>query len=77
MKGVGGGFEGKCGSAFGEPEMKAFIGPYHHHADLLHAALAALVRDAHVTLTHYAAIPRDGLRRAARGLTAWHRRRLL
>ncbi|MEV0678889.1 metallophosphoesterase [Actinosynnema sp. NPDC050436] len=61
VKGFGGGFAGKCGSAFGEPEMKAFI----HHtmgiAERLESALAGLDTDVKVALTHYSPVP-DTLR---------------
>ncbi|RKT54021.1 metallophosphoesterase family protein [Saccharothrix australiensis] len=61
VKGFGGGFAGKCGSAFGEREMKAFI----HHtmgiAESLENALRGLDTDVKVALTHYAPVP-DTLR---------------
>jgi Icc-related predicted phosphoesterase len=61
-KGFGGGFAGKCGSAFGEREMKAFI----EHSELVAARLAdalGTVEDADVlvALTHYSPVP-DTLR---------------
>ena len=61
-KGFGGGFAGKCGSAFGEREMKAFI----EHSELLAARLAQALRtvedaDVLVALTHYSPVP-DTLR---------------
>jgi Icc-related predicted phosphoesterase len=61
-KGFGGGFAGKCGSAFGEREMKAFI----EHSELVAARLAdalSTVEDADVliALTHYSPVP-DTLR---------------
>jgi Icc-related predicted phosphoesterase len=54
VKGFGGGFAGKCGSAFGEPEMKAFIA----HTELAAGRLADALRsvadaDVLVALTHY------------------------
>ncbi|QFZ18068.1 metallophosphoesterase family protein [Saccharothrix syringae] len=61
VKGFGGGFAGKCGSAFGEPEMKAFIGHTTGIADSLRAALDSLDTDVKVALTHYAPVP-DTLR---------------
>lgn len=57
VKGFGGGFAGKCGSAFGEPEMKAFIGHTVGIADTLRDCLARLDCDIKVALTHYAPIP--------------------
>jgi len=60
-KGFGGGFAGKCGHEFGEPEMKAFI----HHtvaiSERLGHALTSLDADVLVALTHYAPCP-DTLR---------------
>jgi Icc-related predicted phosphoesterase len=62
VKGFGGGFTGKCGSAFGEREMKAFI----EHTELVAAQLADALRtvenaDVLVALTHYSPVP-DTLR---------------
>ncbi|PRX45952.1 Icc-related predicted phosphoesterase [Prauserella shujinwangii] len=57
VKGFGGGFAGKCGSAFGEPEMKAFVGHTVEIADKLRSALDSLDCDAKVALTHYAPVP--------------------
>lgn len=56
-KGFGGGFAGKCGSAFGEREMKAFI----EHTELVAARLADALRavedaDVLVALTHYSPV---------------------
>ncbi|HZS48251.1 MAG TPA: metallophosphoesterase [Blastocatellia bacterium] len=55
-KGFGGGFAGACASAFGEPEMKAFI----HHTEQLSAKLqselSALKTDYKLALTHYAPV---------------------
>ncbi|MDQ4010642.1 MAG: metallophosphoesterase [Actinomycetota bacterium] len=61
-KGFGGGFAGRCGSAFGEREMKAFI----EHSELAAARLADALRtvedaDVLVALTHYSPVP-DTLR---------------
>jgi Icc-related predicted phosphoesterase len=53
-KGFGGGFQGACGTAFGEPEMKAFIQHTKRVAAQLEAALAALDGDVRVALLHYA-----------------------
>lgn len=57
VKGFGGGFAGKCGSDFGEPEMKAFIRHTESTAYALHAALQALECDLRIALTHYSPIP--------------------
>jgi Icc-related predicted phosphoesterase len=56
-KGFGGGFAGKCGSAFGEREMKAFI----EHTELVAARFASALRavedaDVLVALTHYSPV---------------------
>jgi Icc-related predicted phosphoesterase len=56
-KGFGGGFAGKCASAFGEPEMKAFIQTTTEVADRLGAALREVDCDVRVALTHYAPVP--------------------
>ena len=56
-KGFGGGFAGACGSDFGEPEMKAFVGHTKALAERLHDALASLDTDHRVALTHYAPVP--------------------
>jgi len=61
VKGFGGGFAGKCGSAFGEPEMKAFICHTMGIAEQLESALRGLDTDVKVALTHYAPVP-DTLR---------------
>jgi Icc-related predicted phosphoesterase len=53
-KGFGGGFEGKCASDFGEPEMKAFVQHTKAFSDLLGTALLELDADVRVSLTHYA-----------------------
>lgn len=57
VKGFGGGFAGKCASAFGEPEMKAFIRTTTEVADRLATALRTLDCDVRVALTHYAPVP--------------------
>jgi Icc-related predicted phosphoesterase len=57
VKGFGGGFAGKCASAFGEREMKAFIQVTTDSADSLGAALRGLDCDVRVALTHYAPVP--------------------
>ncbi|KJK45656.1 metallophosphoesterase [Lentzea aerocolonigenes] len=61
VKGFGGGFAGKCGSAFGEREMKAFIQHTCDIAETLEQALSELDTDIKVALTHYAPVP-DTLR---------------
>jgi Icc-related predicted phosphoesterase len=59
VKGFGLGFAGRCGSDFGEPEMKAFARHGRASAESLTAALAALPpTDVRVVLTHFA--PVDG-----------------
>jgi Icc-related predicted phosphoesterase len=57
VKGFGGGFAGKCGSAFGERQMKGFIA----HTELVAARLASALRavedaDVLVALTHYSPV---------------------
>lgn len=56
-KGFGGGFENACGSEFGEPEMKAFVGHTRALSDRLRDALRALEADVRIALLHYAPIP--------------------
>jgi Icc-related predicted phosphoesterase len=53
VKGFGGGFAGKSGSAFGEREMKAFICHTVETSDRLRVALDQLDVDVKVALTHY------------------------
>ena len=57
VKGFGGGFPGRCGSEFGEPEMKAFMRHSEQTADRLNTALEA-VNDADLTiaLMHYSPV---------------------
>ncbi|WP_298179195.1 metallophosphoesterase [Saccharomonospora sp.] len=57
VKGFGGGFEGRCASAFGEPEMKAFVDHTVEVADRLRSALKSLDADVRVALMHYSPIP--------------------
>ncbi|RCW44637.1 Icc-related predicted phosphoesterase [Halopolyspora algeriensis] len=57
VKGFGGGFAGRCGSSFGEREMKAFIDHSRQLADSLEHALHALDADQRVALTHYSPVP--------------------
>lgn len=56
-KGFGGGFAGRSASAFGEPEMKAFVETTIVVADRLGAALRELDCDVRVALTHYSPVP--------------------
>ncbi|APU20383.1 metallophosphoesterase family protein [Actinoalloteichus sp. GBA129-24] len=56
VKGFGGGFAGKCGTAFGEPEMKAFIDHTTATAQDLRRALSALDADVRIALTHYSPV---------------------
>ncbi|MFC4372966.1 metallophosphoesterase [Nocardia halotolerans] len=55
-KGFGGGFAGKCASAFGEPQMREFADHTVELADGLHAALSELRTDVTIALTHYSPI---------------------
>jgi Icc-related predicted phosphoesterase len=55
-KGFGGGFAGACGTEFGEPEMKAFIGHTRMMAARLKDALASLDADHRIALLHYSPI---------------------
>ncbi len=55
-KGFGGGFAGRCASAFGEGIMREFASYSVDLADSLCAALDGLQTDARVALTHYAPI---------------------
>lgn len=57
VKGFGGGFEGRCASEFGEPEMKMFVGHTTEIAETLRSALDALDCDVQVALMHYSPIP--------------------
>jgi Icc-related predicted phosphoesterase len=57
VKGFGLGFAGRCGSDFGEPEMKAFARHGRAAAEQLSSALAALPEtDVRVALTHFAPV---------------------
>jgi Icc-related predicted phosphoesterase len=56
-KGFGGGFAGRCASAFGEPEMKAFVQTTTDVADRLGHALREVDCDVRVALTHYSPVP--------------------
>jgi len=55
-QGFGGGFAGACGSAFGEPEMKAFIHHTEHLAATLEKSLSDLQSDFRVALLHYSPV---------------------
>lgn len=55
-KGFGGGFEGACGTIFGEPEMKAFIQHTEMLSDRLKENLRSLDTDLKIALLHYAPI---------------------
>ncbi|BFV60215.1 metallophosphoesterase [Kitasatospora sp. CMC57] len=57
-KGFGGGFAGRCGSEFGEQEMKDFIRYSRSLADGLRGALEELADcDLRVALTHFSPVP--------------------
>jgi Icc-related predicted phosphoesterase len=59
-KGFGGGFAGRSGGEFGEPEMKAFIRLTHRCADGLRSALEELDRQGcavRIALTHFSPVP--------------------
>jgi Icc-related predicted phosphoesterase len=56
-KGFGGGFAGRCASAFGEPEMKAFVRHTESSAELLSRALKDVGTECKVALTHYSPVP--------------------
>jgi Icc-related predicted phosphoesterase len=55
-KGFGGGFPGRCGSDFGEPEMKAFVRHSRRLAEGLGEALRGLDAGFRVALTHYSPV---------------------
>ena len=55
-KGFGGGFAGASASAFGEDEMKAFVGHTETLAAGLEEALAGLRADVRIALLHYAPV---------------------
>jgi Icc-related predicted phosphoesterase len=56
VKGFGGGFAGACGTDFGEPEMKAFIGHTRAMAIRLEQALKDLDTPVRVALLHYSPV---------------------
>jgi Icc-related predicted phosphoesterase len=55
-KGFGGGFAGASGTAFGEPEMKAFIERTEAEAGAIEQALADDGADSRVVLLHYSPV---------------------
>jgi Icc-related predicted phosphoesterase len=55
-KGFGGGFAGACASAFGEPEMKAFINHTQDLSNRLKAELESLRTDYRIALVHYSPV---------------------
>jgi Icc-related predicted phosphoesterase len=55
-KGFGGGFAGKAATAFGEPEIKAFVTHTERMAAQLREQLAELETDYRVALTHYSPV---------------------
>jgi Icc-related predicted phosphoesterase len=60
IKGFGGGFAGACATAFGEPEMKAFVAHTQAVAQRLAVSLDELDEDgcdARVALLHYSPVP--------------------
>ncbi len=56
-KGFGGGFAGRCASAFGEPEMKAFVRHTEASADRLLRALKDVEVATKIALMHYSPVP--------------------
>jgi Icc-related predicted phosphoesterase len=55
-KGFGGGFAGACGTEFGEPEMKAFIGHTKGLAGRLELELTTVEADVRIVLLHYSPV---------------------
>ena len=55
-KGFGGGYRGACGTDFGEPEMKAFVGHTKKLSDRLERVLGSLEADLRIALMHYSPI---------------------
>jgi Icc-related predicted phosphoesterase len=55
-KGFGGGFAGRCGSEFGEPEMKAFIRHTRELSERFGETLRSLDCDVRVALMHYSPV---------------------
>ena len=68
VKGFGGGFAGACGTEFGEPEMKAFMGHTREVADRLRTSLLSLDTDVRVALAALLAGRGDAPGRAPRDL---------
>ena len=56
-KGFGGGFAGRCASAFGEPQMKAFVEHTEASAERLSRALKEVDTECKIALTHYSPVP--------------------
>lgn len=56
VKGFGGGFAGKCATAFGEPEMKAFVSATETASAALRSGLRALDTDYRIALLHYSPV---------------------
>ncbi len=56
VKGFGGGFAGKCASAFGEAAMKAFVRHTEEASAALGEALTGLDCDYRIALTHYSPV---------------------
>jgi Icc-related predicted phosphoesterase len=56
-KGFGGGFAGRCASAFGEPEIKSFVRHTEASAERLARALKDVGTQYKVALTHYSPVP--------------------
>jgi len=54
--GFGGGFAGACGSAFGEPQMKAFIRYTESLADSLETSLRDMKTEFKIALLHYSPV---------------------
>jgi len=57
VKGFGGGFSGRCATAFGEPELKAFVRHTELSAARLADALSTLDCDIRIALTHFSPVP--------------------
>lgn len=57
VKGFGGGFAGRCASAFGEPEIKAFVSITERSAQTLQKCLQELECEVKIALTHYSPVP--------------------
>ncbi|WP_117211921.1 metallophosphoesterase family protein [Allorhizocola rhizosphaerae] len=57
VKGFGGGFSGRCASAFGEPEIKDFVRHTEVSADRLLRALKDVDTGKKIALLHYSPVP--------------------